>query len=334
MSFDLAGLTTVFEPVATASAKFDLSLSLGEQRARDGTLMGIHGALEYASDLFERSSVEALAGRLIRLLEAAVAEPDRAIGRLDILAPAERDTILRAWNETAHAIEPATLPELFAAQVGKTPDAVAVVFEEQSLSYGELAARSNQLAHHLRALGVGPEVVVGLCVERSPAMIVGLMGILKAGGGYLPLDPDYPQQRLAFMLEDAGAPVLVTQAGLRDRPGPHGAHVVRLDADWPAIAVQPTTAPTSFLHPHNTAYVIYTSGSTGTPKGVGVTHQASEQSCWAGCRSMRLGPRLRCGPAEDAVHLRRIGLGIFLAADNAARLMLAALARDRCARTS
>ena len=187
--------------------------------------------LEYATDLFDRASVEAMAGRLVRLLEAAVASPDRAIGSLDILAPDERRTILHEWNDTARAIPSATLPELFAAQVARTPDAVAVVFEEQSLSYGELDARANQLAHHLRALGVGPEVVVGLCVERSLEMLIGLLGILKAGGAYLPLDPAYPQERLAFMLEDAGAPVLVTQSALLDRLPAHGARIVRLDAD-------------------------------------------------------------------------------------------------------
>ena len=130
-----------------------------------------------------------------------VAEPERSIGSLDILGAEERASILRQWNDTAHTIALATLPELFAAQVAQTPDAIAVVFEDESLSYGELDRRANQLAHHLRGLGVGPEVVVGLCVERSLEMVVGLLGILKAGGAYLPLDPAYPPERLAFMLE-------------------------------------------------------------------------------------------------------------------------------------
>ena len=147
-----------------------------------------------------------------------------------------------------------------------------MVFEETSLTYDELDAHSSQLAHHLRALGVGPEVVVGLCVERSLEMLVGLLGILKAGGAYLPLDPDYPPERLAFMLADAGAPVLVTQSALLDRLPLHNARIVQLDADWPAIATRPASAPAAFLHPQHPAYVIYTSGSTGTPKGVVVTH--------------------------------------------------------------
>ena len=205
-------------------------------------------------------------------MEAAVAEPDRPIGRLDILTADERHTILHDWNDTARAIPLACVPELFEAQAARTPAAVAVVFADQQLTYAQLDARANQLAHHLRGLGVGPEVVVGLCVERSLEMLVGLLGILKAGGAYLPLDPAYPSERLAFMLEDARAPVLVTQSRLLDQLPAYGARIVQVDADWPAIAQQSTTAPRSGLHPRNTAYVIYTSGSTGAPKGVAVSH--------------------------------------------------------------
>ena len=198
--------------------------------------------------------------------------PTNWSARLDILGADERHTILREWNATARAVPGATLPELFAAQVARTPEADAVVFEDERLSYGELDARSSRLAHHLRGLGVGPEVVVGLCIERSLAMLVGLLGILKAGGAYLPLDPDYPPERLAFMLADAGAPVLLTRAALRAHLPAHDAHVVCLDADWPAIARQPATVPRVALHPQNIAYVAYTSGSTGTPKGAVINH--------------------------------------------------------------
>src|SRR5262249_1476644 len=142
----------------------------------------------------------------------------------------------------------------------------------ESLSYRELDARANRLAHHLSSLGVGPETVVGLCVERSLAMVVGLLGILKAGGAYLPLDPDHPSERLAVMLADAGAPLIVTQARLRERLLADGVRILCLDADGSAIARQPTTAPAVALDRHNAAYVIYTSGSTGAPKGVAVTH--------------------------------------------------------------
>ena len=205
---ELAGLAVRPQPVATASAKFDLSVSLSERRHSDGAAAGIEGVLEYSSDLFERASVEALGGRLMRLLAGAVADPERSIGSLEILAAGERDTILRLWNDTAHALaaaaagpgEALTLPALFAAQAARTPEAIALVFEDRSLSYAALEAHANRLAHHLRGLGVGPETVVGLCVERSPEMVIGLLGILKAGGAYLPLDPGYPAERLAFML--------------------------------------------------------------------------------------------------------------------------------------
>ena len=140
------------------------------------------------------------------LLEAMAINPHQRVGELSLLNSDERHQLLVEWNKTAHEVPCATLPELFAAQVAKSPDAIAVVIEDQRLSYGELDRRANQLAHHLRALGVGPEMVVGLCLERSLDMVVGLLGILKAGGAYLPLDPAYPRERLAFMLEDAGAP--------------------------------------------------------------------------------------------------------------------------------
>ncbi len=167
------------------------------------------------SELFTAADLEEVKQKFLRVLETAVTEPDRAIGRLDILGAAERQTLLRDWNDTAQPIASATVAELFAAQAVRTPEAVAVVFEEQQLTYRQLDERANRLAHHLRGLGVGPEVVVGLCVERSLQMVVGLLGILKAGGAYLPLDPGYPAERLAFMLEDSRAPLLLTQCSAR-----------------------------------------------------------------------------------------------------------------------
>ena len=248
----------------------------------------------------------------MRLLEAAVADPERAIGRLDILGAEERATILREWNATARAVPCATLPELFAAQVARTPEAVAVVFEEERLSYGELDARSNRLAHHLRALGVGPEVVVGLCIERSLECSWGLLGILKAGGAYLPLDPDYPPERLAFMLADAGAPVLVTQRRC-GAPAGATARVCRSSCGSMPMArhrAAPQTAPAAALDPGNPAYVIYTSGSTGTPKGVAVvTHAGHSQSLQRADRASAIAPaarvaaicvpQLRCRPISE-----------------------------------
>ena len=231
VGLELAGLTGRFQAVATASAKFDLSVSLGEERGPDGTAGGISGVVEYATDLFDRSTIEQLVARLTRLLEGVVAAPDRPIGEIDILAPEERATILTAWNATAHPLPQTRLPALFAAQAARTPDASAVIFGDEALSYRDLDRRANQLAHHLRALGVGPEVVVGLCVERSLAMVIGVLGILKAGGAYLPLDPAYPADRLSYMLSDAGAPVLLTQSGLVDRLTAPGVQRVLLDAE-------------------------------------------------------------------------------------------------------
>ncbi|HSB25045.1 MAG TPA: condensation domain-containing protein, partial [Burkholderiaceae bacterium] len=231
--------------------------------------------LDYRPDLFDRGSVEALGQRLLRLLSGAVAAPDRAIGSLAILSERERATVLEHWNATARPVAPATLPELFAAQAARTPDAVALVYQDRRLSYAELEAHANRLAHHLRGLGVGPETVVGLCLERSPELVIGLLGILKAGGAYLPLDPGYPAPRLSYMLSDAGAAVLVTQSALLPRLAAAAlpARLVRLDADWAELARRPAQPPTTSLDPAHPAYVIYTSGSTGTPKGVIVTHQ-------------------------------------------------------------
>ena len=244
---------------------------------------GIAGTLEYATDLFERASVAALASRLVRVLEAAVASPDAAIGSLDLLAADERHRIVEEWNATSRRGAGCSLPALFAAQAAATPDAIAAVYQDRELSYAALDAHANRLAHHLRSQGVGAETVVGLLVDRSLEMVIGLLGILKAGAAYLPLDPSYPAERLSFMLSDAGCSVLVTQQALLERPGAlalaqdgaaNAPRLIRLDADWGAIALEPAHAPDIAIAPEQAAYVIYTSGSTGTPKGVVVRHGA------------------------------------------------------------
>ena len=200
----------------------------------------------------------------LRMLQQAIAEPERSIGSFKVLSPSERGEILDGWNATAQAVPAASVPELLAMQAARTPSAVALVFERGTLSYAALDAQANQLAHHLRSLGVGPGVMVGLCVERSPEMVVGMHGILKAGGVYLPLDPSYPAERLAFMVSDAGAAVLVSKTDLLAQLAlPSNACKVLLDADGPAIARQPKSAPALDLHPHDPAYVIYTSGPPG-----------------------------------------------------------------------
>ena len=287
VNLDLPGLRTAFEDVAVASAKFDLSFALAEERAADGAPAGIAGVLEYASDLFDEATVEAMAARLERLLAAAVASPEAPVGNLDILSADERRTILTTWNDTTRPIPDATIPELFAEQAARTPDAVALIFDNETLSYRELDIRSNQLAHHLRSLGAGPETIVGLCVERSFDMVIALLGILKAGAAYLPLDPDYPPERLAFMLADA-----------RHRscsPRAHCAH--RLPQHrTPASSTSKPTAHRSIaqpmprlpgrIDPATAAYVIYTSGSTGQPKGVAVTHRGLPIICAMDCRTL------------------------------------------------
>jgi amino acid adenylation domain-containing protein len=252
------------------TAKFDLSLYLREADAE------LRGQFEYVTDLFDASTIERLAGHFSTVLEGIVAAPDARLSELPLLGEAERRQLVTEWNDTA-ANYPSDkcVHDLFAAQAGLTPDAVALVYEDQELTYGELDRRSNQLAHHLQKLGVGPEVIVGLCVERSPEMVIGLLGILKAGGAYLPLDPSYPAERLAYMVSDAHVPIVVTQAGLEQVLPEHGARVVRLDADWEEICAAPMLAPVSSgTGPDALAYVIYTSGSTGRPKGVMVGHGA------------------------------------------------------------
>ncbi len=276
-SAELPGLAISSQAVTTAIAKFDLSIALAEERGADGTPLGISGAIEYATDLFDRDTVAAFAQRLIRLLTAAASNPEHPIGNLDILSAAERHTILHEWNDVARPISSATIPELFAAQAVPTPGAAAVVFEDATLTYAQLDARANQLAHHLQNLGVGPEVLVGLSVERSLEMVVGLLGILKAGGAYLPLDPAYPPERLAFMFEQARPKLLLTQARLLHQLPPYGGSVFRLDEDWQTVAALPTTAPAHKASPQQLAYVMYTSGSTGEPKGICISQASIAQ---------------------------------------------------------
>src|ERR1700730_9418317 len=269
--FEVSGIDASFETVELASAKFDLCVSVSERRGSDGSAAGLVGGIEYASDLFERASVAGIGERLIRVLRAAVSEPQLALGRIDILSPEERRTILRDWNATSHALPGATLAGLFAGQVARAPDAVAAVFADGCVSYGELERRANQLGHYLRARGVGPEVVVGVCVERSLELIIALLGIVKAGGAYLPLDPDYPRERLAFMLADAKLGFVITQntfvSKLQIPPG-----ISYLLIDLEDITDQPVVSPATHLDPSHLAYLIYTSGSTGHPKGAGNTH--------------------------------------------------------------
>src|SRR3569832_2238691 len=208
------------------------------------------------------------------MLEGIVDNPEARLDQLQQLTPAERHQLLVERNNTQTDYPfDQCIHQLFEAQVEQTPDAVAVVFEDQQLTYQQLNRRANQLAHHLRSLGVGADVLVGICVERSLEMGVGVLGILLAGGAYVPLDPAYPAERLTFMLEDTQVSVLLTQQQLVEKLPSHQAQVVCLDSDWQTMAQHSENNPESYVRPDHLAYVMYTSGSTGRPKGVSVIHQ-------------------------------------------------------------
>ncbi|HEU4885849.1 MAG TPA: condensation domain-containing protein, partial [Longimicrobium sp.] len=245
-----------------AAAKFDLSLDLSE---RDGRIVG---GVTYATALFDRATVERHVGYLRRALEAMVADERQPMDRLALLPEYERRQLVDAWNAT-DAEYPADrcIHELFQAQVERTPDAEAVVFEGEGVTYAELNGRANRLAHHLRSLGVGPDARVAVSVERSTEMVVALLAVMKAGGAYVPLDPAHPAERLEYMLADSAPVAVLTQKHLRDRMGNPGVPVLEMDADTPEWAGRPATNPAvEGLTPAHLAYVIYTSGSTGRPK--------------------------------------------------------------------
>ncbi|HYH80916.1 MAG TPA: amino acid adenylation domain-containing protein, partial [Longimicrobium sp.] len=265
----LAGLSVRGVGTGLESAKFDLSLGLTE------TAQGLRGGLTYSTDLWEAATMQRLVGHFTRLVEQAAADPDVRISRVSLLNEAERRQVVEEWNRTAVEYPTsACIHELVAAQAERTPEALAVVCGEDALTCHELDARANRLARRLVGLGAGPEVRIGICLERGPEMVVAMLAVLKAGAAYLPLDPAYPADRLASMLADSGARILVTQASLRGLLPAEGVRTVRVDADAAEIAAEPDVAPRAAAAPENAAYVIYTSGSTGTPKGVEVTHGA------------------------------------------------------------
>ncbi len=261
---DLSGLNITPLESDHATAKFDLTLSVEEQG----------GAFvcnwEYNTDLFRPETIVLISERFQVLLEGIITEPEQSIAQLPLLTVAEQQ-LLQAWNRTENEYpQDQTIVDLFQAQAGKTPDAIAVVFEDRQLSYRELNQQANQLAHYLLDLKTG-NCLIGICVERSLAMIVGLLAIVKAGAAYVPLDPDYPAQRLQFILDDAAVPVLLTQSHLLERLPAANAKVVCMDKEKEAIARCSEENPAPQSGPDDLAYVIYTSGSTGKPKGCQLT---------------------------------------------------------------
>ncbi len=271
-TLELSGLTVNPKPLdkPTAGATFDLTLSLTQSNTE------LIGAFEYNANLFDGATIERMARNFHIFVEGIVLNPEQTIAQLPILSAAERQQLLLEWNQTQTDYpRNACVHQLFEAQVQKTPDAVAVVLADQTLTYQELNQKANQLAHYLQSLGVGSESLVGVCLERSPNLIIALLAILKAGGAYLPLDPTYPPERLAFMVENAGLQVILTETGVRENL-PEVAYSIdigsgiinrrdALDAEKEGREGRVTAK--------SLAYVMYTSGSTGQPKGVGVTHR-------------------------------------------------------------
>ena len=267
VTLNLAGLPVETLTLEDQAAPFDLTLTMAEAGEELGA------AFTYNADLFDAATIRRLAGHFATLLAGLAADPDRPLPAQPLLDTAERRQIVEDWNATDAPFDlsrPAA--QLIEAQAARAPEAVAVSLGGQTLTYAELERRANQLAHSLQARGVGADTLVAVCLEPSLAMAVAVLGTLKAGGAYLPLDPRYPAERLAFMLQDSAAPLLLTTAALAPGLPASAAQVICLDTDWPTIAQAPGTTPPSPATPDSLAYVIYTSGSTGTPKGT-LLHQ-------------------------------------------------------------
>ncbi len=263
-----SGWTLTQMDVETETAKFDLSLELDDRQE------GLIGRFEYRTDLFDELTIDRMAGHWQTLLEGIVDDPEQCIEYLPLLTETERQLLLVELNATQTAyLKDQCVHQLFEAQVERTPDAIAVVFEGQQLTYRELNKRANQLAHYLRGRGVGPDVLVGVCMERSLDMVIALLGVLKAGGAYVPLDPTSPKERMAFMLEDMQTSILLTQQKFVSSLPTHNVQTLCLDTMWAPIANEVPTNPVCNVSAENLSYTIYTSGSTGKPKGAMNIHR-------------------------------------------------------------
>ena len=263
----LTGLELGTLAVENRTSQFDLTLRMGEVNGR------LQGAMQYNTALFEASTIDRLLGHFEQLLASVVREPRQRISELSLLTDEEQQQLLVEWNDTRTSYDrAASVVQLFEEQVDRTPDALALVYKDERLSFAALNRRANQLARYLRRAGIAHDSRVALCMERSIEMVVGILGALKAGGAYVPLDPAYPRERLRFMLEDAAVEVLVTQSQVHDRLKLDAHEVLLLDQDWDEISQEADDDLAVALTPENLAYVIYTSGSSGVPKGVMVQH--------------------------------------------------------------
>ncbi|MCG0286192.1 non-ribosomal peptide synthetase [Streptomyces sp. PSAA01] len=271
-AFELPGLLVTTEQFDVPTAKFDLLFSIADRYTAEGVPAGLEGVCEYARDLFDEETARALVARLERFLEAVTTDPDQRIGQADLLAPEERSRVLQEWNHTSAEVPWVPVPELFELQVALTPDAIAVVYEETKLTYAELNARANRLARLLTARGVGPERTVALVMPRSVELMVALLGVVKTGAAYIPVDPDYPAGRIAQILGDARPELALATAGTRELL-PDAVEVILLDEHSSILAVGPAEDLSDHerigpLLPQHPFFIVFTSGSTGRPKGV------------------------------------------------------------------
>jgi amino acid adenylation domain-containing protein/non-ribosomal peptide synthase protein (TIGR01720 family) len=267
-AFALDGLDVQPMVLPSTTAKCDLTLYVSEENDHWSL------AMEYSTDLFERSSIEQLLSSLTTVLDAVAGNPRLPLAGIPLLTQSQLTKVLSDWNATEYSYSDTLIPELLTRQAQQTPDAIALVYEQQQLTYAELEQRSNQLAHYLQQQGAGPEHLVAVCMERSLDMVISLHAIVKAGAAYVPLDPDYPQERLDYMIANAGAELCLTQHALADKLRDYPGRLLAIETLYDELARQPATGPATTFHPDQIAYLIYTSGSTGQPKGVANNHKA------------------------------------------------------------
>ncbi|HEY0097574.1 MAG TPA: amino acid adenylation domain-containing protein [Pyrinomonadaceae bacterium] len=284
--FDVAlALTNIHTHFPSSELKNDITITF------TSTPEALSGTFEYGRELFRRESIERLSEHFLNLLRRALGNMNARLAELEMLSDAERHKLLFEWNDTTTAFShDRCIHQLFEARVEETPEAVALLFDAQTMTYAELNRRANQLAHSLQGRGIAPEVRVGILMDRSLEMVVAILGVLKAGGAYVPLDPAYPKDRLAFMLHDSDAKVLLTQQRQEERLPEFQGEVFYLDAGWETIAGESAEEPDSHATPENLAYIIYTSGSTGRPKGVQVEHRSLCNLAEAQSRSFGVQP--------------------------------------------